>query len=435
MQSVQFEGRKPTAADFTRSPRLQRYLAEPGKLDNVAEFRRWLGIFLIEHGRYKITPKGYDELAPERGMSKKSARAAVAEKMGTLIREGNASELFDRGYATRSSHVNWSERPIRLSVLGKFVEGFEDPKKIEWGDFCVSGLSCLLGSCYRNTPYLAFVDLGIAYSETEFLKHAETGFENGKFYPWEMETTPGNIFGKAENRVAAVRWLLWKTSKGPLEINMEDFEKNGLNDLINSKYHASIYAALVEAGFAYSSQEIIAQGDSRSFEGKKTYPWELRQTPDSFFDTLAHRVAAIEWIIWKTKKKAPSISTRDFTDNGLTGLIHKYRYSIYDAFVEANHAYSKEEIREHCRNGRFETEKSYPWELLQTPHGIYSEAETRRGVVHWLSSKLGKPIERLAYTDFKEHGVGGIYKTLRLSLLKEEAGSTTSDIPELEPKI
>ena len=327
MQSWQLGARKHTAADFTSSPRLQKYLSDPGKLDKTAEFRRWLSIFLMEHGQYKITKSGYDELAPERGMSKKSARAVVVEKVNALIREGKASELFDKGHATRRWHADWSDHPARVAVLKKFVEGFEDPKKMEWAEFCVAGLSGILGRYYENTPYRAFVDMCIAYPETEFLKHAETGFETGKIYPWEMKTTPANLFDKAEHRAAAVKWLLWKTSKGPLEIGIDDFMKNGLAVLIEAKYHHSIYVALAEAGLAYSSQEMIAQSHSRSFEDKKIYPWELRQTPNLFFQDERHRIAAVRWVAWKLHKPVENLTSRDVRSNGLDGMYREHRFS------------------------------------------------------------------------------------------------------------
>ena len=322
--------------EISQSPRFQKYLAGPDQFDRVAGFRRWLSIFLIEHGQYKITQKGYSELAVDSNVGKKSARIAVAEKVCALIADGKASRLFDDGHVNRTVKADWSDRALRVAILRKFVGLHEDPKKIEWGDYSVAGLHRPISIFYGDSPYQTFVEIGIAYSQEEFLKHFQTGdFQADKFYPWEMKRAPHNIFHVAENRIAAVNWLLWKTGKAPIDISLDEIKKH-MPGLAKTQYMYSPYLALVEAGFVYSSQEIIVHSHASNFEQGKIYPWEMGNVPRGFFQNQKHRIAAVRWVSWKLDKPIDRLSYKDLSDNGLGGLYYTLTHSeLIDETLQA----------------------------------------------------------------------------------------------------
>ena len=390
------------------------------------QFKKWLALFFIERGTYKITDKGYEELAPDierldthfgednsakerstkgevaRPLTRKELREAVNSKVEQMLRDGKAEELYDKAYLVHKS--DWKNKETRVAVIKKFVElSSESPREITKDDFNNNGLGGLIDH-YKCSPYLALVEAGYAYSFDETKEHARTGFKTDKIYPWEMSGAPLGFYKKSENRIAATKWLVWRLDKNPRELTKDDFKNNGLGGLIDH-YKCSPYLALVEADYAYSLDEIKEHART-GFKTDKIYPWEMNNV--RIYEDKQNRIAACKWLIWKLNKEAREITVYDFNNNGLSGLItNHYKDSPYIALVEAGYVYSLDEIKEHSRTG-FKTDKIYPWELNQTPNRIWPHKENRIFATKWLIWKLNKNPREITGDDFNNNGLSGL---------------------------
>ncbi len=333
------------------------------QIDKSAPFKKWLALFFIQHSMYKITEKGYAELAPKKSrqymefaevssdrereeriertytLSKKEIKEAVAKKVETMLAEGKAEELYDNGYITKLGNFDWKDRKVRITVLKKLLEILgKSTREITEDDFNNNGLGGLLSHYYKGSPYLAMVEAGYAYSLDEIKEHARTmQFRNDKIYPWEMGQTSGLIYKEKENRIAATKWLIWKLKKEPREITADDFDNNGLSGLLaRPEYKSSPYLALVDAGYAYSEDEIKEHARTGEFKTDKIYSWEMNQTSSLFYKKSENRTAATKWLVWKIGKETREITQDDFNNNGLRGLLdHHYKSSPYEALLEA----------------------------------------------------------------------------------------------------
>ncbi len=452
-------------------PHLRLVPMPPDQIDRSAEFKKWLALFFIGKGRYKITEKGYAELAPKeqrqnlefgepvsdrkreprldgtRPLTRKEIREAVAKKVEEMLRDGKAEELYNRGLITRPAHLDWQSKEVRIVIIKKLLEFLgasperldklreelnelilrsakEEPinarrmqeiiyeirsnlerlKKLSFDEFQHYGLSGLLHK-YKNSPYLALVEAGYAYPIEETLKHARTGeFATDMAYAWEMNMCPITIYREKEFRIAATKWLIWRLKKEPRGITKDDFSNNALGGLI-CYYKNSPYLALVEAGYAYSIDEILEQDGQ--FATYKIYPWEMDYSPQIYNDANI-RIAATKCLFWKLKKDPREITSDDFKNNGLSGLLTRkeYKDSPYLVLVEAGYAYSETEIKE--QNGGFRTDKLYPWEMVSAPQGFYKKPENRIAATKWLMWKLKKEPREITAGDFNNNGLRGV---------------------------
>ena len=288
-------------------------------IDKKIQFRTWLALFFIERGKYKITDKGYAELAPDierqdthfgehdsarerstkreitRPLTKSEIKEAVNSKVGQMLREGKAEELYNNKLIDRSYHIAWSNKQIRVTVIKKLLEFLgasptrldelreeldqlilqsareekTDAKRMQevldeirrnlgrirrvsGDDFNNNRLSGLMNH-YKNSPYLALVEAGYAYPEDE-IKEQNGQFKTDKIYPWEIKNAP-LIYSDKEIRIAACKWLVWKLKKDPKDIIQDDFNNNGLGGLVGNYYKGSPYDALLEAGLVTQANE------------------------------------------------------------------------------------------------------------------------------------------------------------------------------------
>ncbi|MBS3067933.1 hypothetical protein J4450_04480, partial [Candidatus Micrarchaeota archaeon] len=118
----------------------------------------------------------------------------------------------------------------------------------------------------------------------------------------------------------------------PREITKDDFRSSGLEGLVAGRYKGSNYKVLVEAGYAYSEDEIKEHAKT-GFKTDKIYPWEMNHA--RVYYKRGIRIASIRWLIWRLKKKAREITFNDFNNNGLGGLMPYYKSSPYEALLEA----------------------------------------------------------------------------------------------------
>ena len=204
-------------------------------------------------------------------------------------------------YKKRGGRAEWHPKWVRRDAIRFLVNDVlrKDPREITKEDFRNNKLGGLLFNYFKNSPYGAL---------------RAAGFE---LLPWEMTTTPHKFYEKKANRIVAVNWLVERLDKDIRDITHEDFTLYGLGGLLNNHYYDSPYKALQDAGY-------------------KILPWEMKDTPQKFYEKKEHRVAAVKWLIRKLKKAPRDIKRKDFQNNGLGGLLsNHHNSSAYEALVEA----------------------------------------------------------------------------------------------------
>ncbi len=207
-----------------------------------------------------------------------------------------------------------------------------------------------------------------------------------------------------ELRIQTVNWLLQKTGKQPNELIGADFRANSLSGLL-TYYSGSIYKALTESNYAYTEQEILNMNNNFDLSAKKLYPWELNNSPASLFNSKQMRICAINWLLQKTGKQPSELSSADFHNNSLRGLIDRYSNSLYNALIESNYAYTEQEILNMNNNFILSAKKVYPWELNNSPRGLFDSKEMRLCALNWLLQKTGKEPNELSYADFENNSL------------------------------
>lgn len=122
----------------------------------------------------------------------------------------------------------------------------------------------------------ALEESSLIWSEQELLEHSrKMSFSQKKDYPWEIVGELSiNIWDKKEIRAAAIRWLA--NEVGTTNLSKKDFMESPLASLFINRYHGSVYAALVDAGFAFSEEELREMAREGSILEGKLYPWELK---------------------------------------------------------------------------------------------------------------------------------------------------------------
>jgi len=443
---------------------LAKYKIDPEKLYSImsARFQKWLGLFFIERGNYKITNRGYEELSASlrrmdtafgescsdrersgkeeviRALSKKESRVAVNEMVSRMLGEGKAEELYTKGQITYMA--DWTDRRTRILVIKKLVETLgKNLRTFTKKEFRDNRLGGMLLAYYADSPYRAFVEAGYAYTLEQTLEHARTGeFQTEKIYPWEMKKAAID-YNDVENRVAAIMWHVWKLSKKVIKViedvykvgveiqdsEQKDFEDNGLMGLlVRPEYNSSHYLAFVEAGLAYSVKDSLEHAAKRNFKEDKKYFWEFGKMPTGLPNEMENRVAAMTWLIWKLNGKKgwetteeiidiiTNLSVENVRNNGLGGLLaNRYQDSPYLALVELQLAYSFKEALEHAKTGEFQTEKIYPWEMKNSPYLFeYNKKENRVAATKWLVWKLRgeKEVGEIKYQEFMTNGLAGV---------------------------
>ena len=139
------------ATDNTNKRGLRSRLLSPDQINKSAQFKRWLDLFFIQRGRYKITDKAYDELGREseleqkqrkttelmepqssrenstrtdmqRRLTKAEINEIVRRKIAKMIADQGAEQLYDKGFVDRSPHLDWKNREHRITVIKKLLE-------------------------------------------------------------------------------------------------------------------------------------------------------------------------------------------------------------------------------------------------------------------------------------------------------------------------
>ncbi len=141
------------------------------------------------------------------------------------------------------------------------------------------------------------------------------------------------------------------------DITRSDFEKYGLDPLLQKCYNKSIYTALVSTGYAYSYEAILKQSEEfiaafkgnedAKFNSDKIYPWEMERVPIKFWDEEKYTTAAVRWLVWKIKKeegKEPKdIEARDFDKYRLGVLLTRNNRKEYKKLLNEAGVIRKED--------------------------------------------------------------------------------------------
>ena len=167
-------------------------------------------------------------------------------------------------------------------------------KNISHDTFVDNGLGGMLDMCFGGSPYKA---LEVVYP--------------GMYKPWEFAYVPKGYWTK-ENGIKATKWLVeeklqWSRERICKEMTRRVFSENGLRGMVSVCFNNSTYAAL----------EAAYPGEYK--------PWELKQTPNKFWneDTA---VDATRWLIeeklgWTVEYAREHITLDTFLAYGLGGML------------------------------------------------------------------------------------------------------------------
>lgn len=202
---------------------------------------------------------------------------------------------------------------------------------------------------------------------------------------WEMQCTPKRFFANKEHRVEATRWLVeTKLKINPRDVTKEDFINNGLSDLLK-RYGNSPYAALIDA-----------------YPEEKINPWEMKKTPDRYFESDENKIRATRWLVDTLKIDPRELMQAHFNDNRLSNLIDRYNGS---PFAAVSHAYPELGIK--------------IWEMGRTPNGFYKIKQNRIDALHWLvETKLKIPPDQMTKSKLCKNGFSALLDYNECSIRK-----------------
>ncbi|NYZ60653.1 hypothetical protein H0O01_03065 [Candidatus Micrarchaeota archaeon] len=202
----------------------------------------------------------------------------------------------------------------------------------------------------------AFEDMMGKASNVQILDWLEKGYICIYRYKWGRESV----------RKLAVIGLVNALGKDVRETTQDDFNDNGLGGLLTNYYRGSPYEALKDAGYLI-------------------HPWEMKTAPH-IYENRDNRVAAIQWVVEKMGGDPKTITSDDFHENGLRGVMPYYE-TLWDMVSDAGY-----DVK--------------PWEMEMTPTSFYAERENRIARVRWLVEKLGKEVTGITQDDFNANGLG-----------------------------
>src|SRR3989338_3541121 len=127
MRRIDHEAMSHGGVTSGKKPGIKDRLPLTDESSGSMPFKKWLALFFIEKGRYKITERAYAELAPEacrqgthflednsarerstkveiaRPLTKMELTATVVKRVEEILREGRAEELYLGGHMVHKS--------------------------------------------------------------------------------------------------------------------------------------------------------------------------------------------------------------------------------------------------------------------------------------------------------------------------------------------
>ena len=187
-----------------------------------AQYKKDIVIGLLRH-----TDETISEIGKEIGLNSTTIRKIQYK----AISQGILDEKCKRTAKVPNGYYDDSE--IKINKIKELVKKLDKKiTDITAKDFLSNNLSGLLSNNYKNSPYLALKDAGLA-----------------DFEPWEMAGGVKNNYWKDKNEgIIAVKWLLEKTGKNFEDLNAKDFRQNNLGGLLKH-YNNSPSLVLKKAGY------------------------------------------------------------------------------------------------------------------------------------------------------------------------------------------
>lgn len=332
-------------------------------------------------------------------------QSVLAEKIRNDTR-GRMREWMDSHF--KDDKVSWKLREDRLAAIKKLMEIIgKNVRELGYDDYQYSDLGGMLKYYYEDSTYNVLVELGIAHSFADTLKHGKKGrFDNSKIYPLEQDNV--KAFCNKRMRIAAIKWVVWNSDGNIANIGLDDFRRLHVERLL-SYYDNSVYNALVAAGYAHSIKDILEHAKTgRWDDGWKVYPWQLKKTP-RIWHMKEIRIAAVKWLVRDDDPK--KITREDFINAGLGGLLATpdyYKDIPYLALAEAGYAYTIEEIKEMAKTGQFKSEKIYPWEMNKAPAFVLKDMVLKKAAMQWLAQVCKKEYRDIISEEFRRNGLRGL---------------------------
>jgi len=117
--------------------------------------------------------------------------------------------------------------------------------------------------------------------------------------------------------------------------------------------------------------------------------WRRFGVPKTFFQNKEKRVEAVKWLVDYLKKDPRELESKDFTSNGLGGVLKYCGNSVWNAVHEAGYGIM-------------------PWEMKISPRGFFKKKENRIMATRWLVGKLKIDIRELRERHFTDNGIGRV---------------------------
>lgn len=348
---------------------------------------------------FKAVSEAYSELGikawemwqtPNRFFDKKKNRVEamtwLVEKLGKDPQELSKDDFLQNGLASLLHSHNsiyqavaeaFPERGINPWEMSVTPMNFFDVKKNR-----IKALKWLIAKLGKDACDLQTEDfhkglesLLFAYGGSPF-KAVSESYPKLNIKPWEMSKTPSNFFDSPENRVKAVKWLVKKIGKDPIDLGISDFVENRLVGLIDF-YGRSTFQAV-----------------SETFPKRKINAWEMKATPRGFYNEKQNRIVATKWLVRKLKRQKliqspKDLTKEDFSKNRLYGILEHRTH--FQAITEA---YPNLGINE--------------WEMASTPSGFYLNKENRIKAINWLLETTKKDAKHLTAKDFSSNRLAGL---------------------------
>jgi hypothetical protein len=259
-----------------------------------------------------------EALVDRLGGSKKSTPSTqITLKKPPAKKKKRKTDITRGPIKYRSKDVDFSVKENRIKETRALARKVKRAKKVsirkaatmlEYRTFTKNKLGKLM-SKLKNSPYRAVSE---AYPKLRIM-------------PWEMSFCPRKFWETKKNRVAAIEWVLKKTGKDPIELQLQDLQEYHLDRLTQKK---RLYELLVEANCAFSMRTALAHAKKTKFSNEKIYPWQKEKT--FAYGRRINRVITTKWLVWKVGQEGrgpEEIEHSDFAENGFGKLLERYKGS------------------------------------------------------------------------------------------------------------
>jgi hypothetical protein len=292
----------------------------------------------------------------------------------------------------------WARRGNRLHWIRKITEKAGGPRMVSVRDFQNAGCGTFLRHC--PSLYQALLEAGFRLER------------------WEMRGGCGRGFwSERGNRRRALRWLMERTGKAPLDLRKDDFISNQLGKLW-AVYLDKRGRLRLEPGQSGGYRVPLVRrilfhdGLIRKKDLMKHVERAVKHRSRSWGDPDV-RIRAIRQIIGRMDGST-KIGFRDLVRYGIGGMVSTYYGSVLSAFKAAG-----------C--------KLQPWVLVKRlPNGYWTDPKNRRAAIEWAISRSKGPVEMFGLKDLEDVGLARLiyfYTVHREILSEEHEGRLSSKAP------